>query len=94
MGKTTVVLNMDETYIPYYLSDRAGWLASDARHTDEFVHPPAQQFTRSQMRKGITYCCVIADRPWVQALMPQFLLCVGSGACVGPGTHSSGHEPG
>jgi hypothetical protein len=74
VGKTTLTINIDETYVNFFQGIYKGNLAVGTRDLPPDAQPLTQHATRSQLRSGLTHVGVICDVPVVQPLLPQILI--------------------
>ena len=79
-GRGRILLNMDESFVPYFLTDKAVNVAITRAAADTAQPPPAQNITRSQQRLGLTLVAVIAQSIEIQRLLPQLML-LGARSC-------------
>ena len=76
-GRAALLLNLDETAVPFWHGDvRGNLLVRKRRFRD--ADEPVQRVSRRQRRSNITHVAVIADRPDVQRVLPQWFLGNGS----------------
>ena len=74
VGKTTLTINVDETYVNFFQGLYKGNLAVSTQDLPSTAPPLSQHATRSQLRMGLTHVGVICDVPVVQPLLPQILI--------------------
>ena len=74
MGFQHVLLNLDESFIGYYLSDKKGYVCKWLSKGSADTPPPSQDLNLGKKRTGLTYIGLIANRPEVQAVLPQILI--------------------
>ena len=74
VGKTTLTINIDETYVNFFQGIYKGNLAVATQDLPPDAPPLMQHATRSQLRSGLTHVGVICDVPVVQPLLPQILI--------------------
>ena len=65
-GKGRILLNLDESFIPYFTIGKAGNVVKMTRAERRQVCPPAQHVTRKHTRMGFTYAGLIAETINVQ----------------------------
>ena len=74
VGKTTLTINVDETYVNFFQGLYKGNLAVSTQDLPSTAPPLSQHASRSQLRMGLTHVGVICDEPVVQPLLPQILI--------------------
>jgi hypothetical protein len=74
VGKTTLTINIDETYVNFFQGIYKGNLAVGTGDLPRDAQPLQQHASRSQLRSGLTHVGVICDVPVVQPLLPQILI--------------------
>ena len=74
VGKTTLTINIDETYVNFSQGIYKGNLAVGTHDLPAHAPPLMQHATRSELRMGLTHVGVICDVPVVQPLLPQILI--------------------
>ena len=73
-GKTTLSINIDETYVQFYQGLYKGNVAVRTEDLPTDTPPLQQHATRSELRQGLTHVGVICDSAFLQPLLPQILI--------------------
>ena len=74
VGRTTLSINIDETYVNFFQGIYKGNLAVSTKDLPPDAPPLMQHATRAELRSGLTHVGVICDVPVVQPLLPQILI--------------------
>ena len=72
-GNHAVVLNLDETSVPFHQGERKGNAVARQRHYDPDT-AAVQRLTRRELRACVTHVAIVADDAEVQAALPQEVL--------------------
>jgi hypothetical protein len=73
-GKTTVCINLDETYVNFYQGQHKGNVAVQTHDLPVDEPPLHQRASRQQLRLGLTHVGLVCDVPLLQPLLPQVLI--------------------
>ena len=73
-GKAVLKLNLDETSVSICYPRVRGNIFCRKRRLPN-THKPCQNIKRSQLRSNFTCVCIICNRPDLQPLMPQVVIC-------------------
>ena len=73
-GKTTLSINIDETYVQFYQGLYKGNVVVRTEDLLTDTPPLQQHATRSELRQGLTHVGVICDSAILQPLLPQILI--------------------
>ena len=72
-GRESLLLNLDETAVPFYHGDVKGTLLVSKRQR-RLLGEPVQRVPRRQRRSNLTHVAIIAERRDVQAALPHIFL--------------------
>ena len=75
-----ILINMDESFVPYFLTDKAGNIVKLSKRQQETMVPHAQNITRAQQRLGLTLVALMAQDAQIQKLLPQIMI-IGAKNC-------------
>ena len=73
-GKGRILLNLDESFIPYCSTDKRGNVASLSTAEQQLHAPPAQKISRAQMRLGLTLVGLIGQNRNIQRRHPHIMI--------------------
>ena len=73
-GKQLLLVNLDETYVPFFFGLAKGALAVTNKSLPDGALPLAQDCSRSQLRMGLTHVALVCNVPAIQRLLPQVLI--------------------
>ena len=73
-GKELLLINLDETYVPFYYGNAKGNMAVTNKTLPKGAMPLTQEASRNQLRMGLTHVGIICNIPAVQRLLPQVLI--------------------
>lgn len=69
-----MVINIDETYVPYFHGNVKGNLAITGKTLPKGSMPLTQEASRQKQRMGLTHVGIICNIPEIQRLLPQVLI--------------------
>ena len=73
-GKELLVINLDETYVPFFFGLSKGCLAITNKTLPTGAVPLSQDCSRTHQRMGLTHVALLCNVPAVQRLLPQILI--------------------
>ena len=73
-GKELLLINLDETYVPFYYGNAKGNMVVNNNALPKGAMPLTQAASRNQLRMGLTHVGIICNIPAVQKLLPQVLI--------------------
>ena len=73
-GHTEVLVNLDESFIGFYCTDKKGYVVPEAVAGSSTVPPATQQVNLSKKRLGLTYVGLVAREFEYQHLLPQVII--------------------